>query len=87
MVLLPFRGSCDRQCPQPLPPKTASLVVVTAAALQISALDVSTAVVRPWHLHSILVHAPADAPLAAAGRLALWCSKEGEKDQIYDCEI
>lgn len=48
-----------------------SLVVVAAAALQVLTLNVPSAVVCAGELHPVLVHAPADAPLASTGRLAL----------------
>lgn len=41
------------------------VVVIVVAALQVLALNVSAAVVGAGQLHPVLVHAPADAPLAS----------------------
>lgn len=57
-------------------PGLESLVVVRVAVLQVFALNVPAAVVRPRELHTVLVHAPADAPFATAGRLALFAFEE-----------
>lgn len=47
------------------PPLSLVVVVVVAAALQVLTLNVSAAVVCAGQLHPVLVHAPADAPLAS----------------------
>lgn len=52
-------------------PVSLVVVVVVAAALQVLTLNVPSAVVCAGELHPVLVHAPADAPLASTGRLAL----------------
>lgn len=50
--------------------------LVVAVALQIFALDVTSAVVCTWDYHSIPIHTPADAPLTSPGGLALFAFEE-----------
>lgn len=51
-------------------------LVVVVAALQVFALNVSSAVVRARQLNAVLVHTPADAPFAAARWFALWTEQQ-----------
>lgn len=51
-------------------------VSLVVAALQVFTLNVPAAVVRPRELDAVLVHTPADASFAAAGRLALPTTKQ-----------
>lgn len=45
--------------------------LLVVAVLQVFTLNVPAAVVRAGELVAVLVHAPADAPFASTGRLAL----------------
>ena len=59
-----------------------SSLVVVVAALQVFALDVSSAVVGARKLDAILVHAPADTTLPATRGLALWGSREEDERRM-----